>query len=128
VQARAALLAALAAEGWVPEGEAWPEQRLVRGAPPPGEVCQVVPWRSQRVAQFHAVGLAPDGGRRWLAESPTFRWPRSRPLEPEGPPLAALHALCAALEEAGWQPAGTHGEWFERRYHAPTPEREATAG
>jgi hypothetical protein len=89
--------------------------------------CEIVVWRGRSRAQFHAVIPAAEGEGRWVGESPPFRWPRSRPMEPEGEALAAHTALVRALTRAGWEPDGQGDDWFSGTFRrvqtAPAPER-----
>jgi hypothetical protein len=64
---------------------------------------------------FSAVATRADGAEVTIAESRSFRWPKSEP--PVAMPLAttALRELVKTLERDGWEVAGRGGDWFAFR-------------
>jgi hypothetical protein len=63
-----------------------------------------------------------------VATGATFKWLLMAEPNPKSPEIIAeVKRLAAALEDAGWEPAGEGAEWFARRYvwrrPEPPPER-----
>jgi hypothetical protein len=98
---------------------AWPEE--ARALPR----CEVRWSEGYRRSWFEVVVFAPGRRRsRVLASSDPFRWMLAAPPDPgDRDHLCAMVALCAALEDDGWEEVAPGPKWYSRRFvwRRPTP-------
>jgi hypothetical protein len=144
---------ALLAAGWgpLPAGAAWYAKRFAwpMAAPVPDKVpvgpatgsrawpeearvlprCEVRWSEGYRRSWFEVVVFAPGRRRsRVLTSSDPFKWMLAAPPDPgDREHLRAMVALCAALEEDGWEEIEPGPKWYSRRFvwrhSAPPPDR-----
>jgi hypothetical protein len=143
---------ALLAAGWgpLPGGDAWyakrfawpvaaPEEAPVPAAPEPPATgartwpaearalprCEVRWSEGYRRSWFEVVVFTPGRRRsQVLASSDPFKWMLAAPPDPgDHDHLRAMVALCAALEEDGWEEIAPGPKWYSRRFvwRHPTP-------